>query len=275
MERRAVRVIVGGVEVDVPFGAFAVGDSMVFDGTSFVGSSYLTPAIILGSKLKLDLNADVGVVLGTGTAVASWADQSGNANNVAQGTVGARPTQILNAFDGHASIAFSGTQWIGALTFTGVAAGDTPHLYTIAVDTNGASNEAFISLASSATLNADGMYISMAGGSTYTVAFRSALVVTAYGSRALGFSAPALFESRSDAGAQVLAINGIDRATAAASGGLSTTINRVVIGQHVDGTQPFIGQQLRHVLVNPAPTATQHALLMSYFKQQYPSLGLP
>lgn len=57
------------------------------------------PASILGASLKLDLDGDLGITLGTG--VSAWADQSGSGNNVAQGTGSLQFGYLTAQVNGH------------------------------------------------------------------------------------------------------------------------------------------------------------------------------
>lgn len=59
------------------------------EGWSVPATQFAPPMI---SGMVLWLRADQGITLGTGSQVATWADQSGHGNNVTQATATARPT---------------------------------------------------------------------------------------------------------------------------------------------------------------------------------------
>lgn len=59
----------------------------------------VTPATIFGSALSQWFQHDLGIIYGTPPAIATVTDQSGNANNATQGTVGNRPTTVATGID--------------------------------------------------------------------------------------------------------------------------------------------------------------------------------
>lgn len=67
----------------------------------------LDPRSIPG--LALYLRADRGITLDASGNVETWADQSGNGNNVTQATAAQRPSYVSGAFGGKAGVAFDGT----------------------------------------------------------------------------------------------------------------------------------------------------------------------
>jgi hypothetical protein len=69
-----------------------------------VDASAFSPLSI--SNILLWLRADLGVTLTTGK-VSTWADQSGQGNDVTQGTAGNRPTVTANSQNGQPGITFA------------------------------------------------------------------------------------------------------------------------------------------------------------------------
>jgi hypothetical protein len=240
--------------------------------------SSFTPQTILGTKLKLDLNSDVGIILGTGTRVSTWVDSSGSGNSCAQGTLATQPTRVLNVLDGHAAIRHSGVQYLEGLSFSGVAAGDKPRLYSVASWLgSGSFTGAILVLAGSATVNS-GTYLTHYALTINAVANRSGSARVAQASSLTGQSSvPALFDGRNDSTDVVIRVNEVDLVSVGAtSAGLTSTIDRYYVGVLEDkATQLLTGQTFRNLVVNPAPTAGEHADLIRYFKLAYPSLGLP
>src|ERR1700733_5386214 len=66
----------------------------------------LAPNLVTSATLKLWLKADAGCLNGSGgpcvngDGVATWQDQSGNANNATQGSSGNRPVFASSGFNG-------------------------------------------------------------------------------------------------------------------------------------------------------------------------------
>lgn len=83
----------------------------------------VTPLTIFGS-LAWWYRADLGVTIGTG--VSAWADQSGNAVNMAQGTGAAQPTLIASAVNGQPAVRFDGIAQFMSAAWARVAPGTTP-----------------------------------------------------------------------------------------------------------------------------------------------------
>lgn len=82
------------------------------------GGAPITPTSFAGLQLWLD--GDAGCINGSGgacangDAVATWGDQSGNANNASQATSARRPTYATNQVNGHNCVSFASasTQWL-------------------------------------------------------------------------------------------------------------------------------------------------------------------
>ena len=70
------------------------------------GAAAWTPASIAGLQLWLDAAQIAG--LSDGDAVSTWADASGNANDVTQGTASSRPTYQTNELNGKPCVRFDG-----------------------------------------------------------------------------------------------------------------------------------------------------------------------
>lgn len=245
------------------------------------GSPYLDRKVnylnaILGRKLVLDLNADFGITIATGVSI--WKDQSGRANHTGQATGGTQPTRALSVLDGHAAVQFNGSQFLEALTFNGIAAGDFPRTYVVGSWAGSTSyTGCLVSLAASSALNS-GTYITHSANQLTGAAKRGAVAVgTANATSLVGQSSvPALFDVRNDPTNLVISQNNADAATIAADpAGLTSTINRYYLGVLENkATHLLTGQILRCFVVNPAPTANQHNEIIAYLKRVYPSLGL-
>lgn len=68
-----------------------------------------TTASLPSGGLKLWLKADAGVTVSTGSYLASWQDQSGNANHAAQATAASQPTVVPDEADGFPVVRFDGS----------------------------------------------------------------------------------------------------------------------------------------------------------------------
>jgi hypothetical protein len=64
-----------------------------------------TPASL--TNLKLWVKSDTGITL-VGSKVSAWADQSGNGNNLTQGTDANRPTFVSSQLNGYGTVQFDG-----------------------------------------------------------------------------------------------------------------------------------------------------------------------
>jgi hypothetical protein len=256
MERRAVRVIVGGVEVDVPFGAFAIGDTMMFDGTQFLGSSYYaSPATILGALYQTDIDAaDSGVVLAAGK-VASVPNRGLDGAAAVQATAGFRPTYGATAFNGGPGMTFDGTDDALGVTFaTPIPVGRRPYMW--AVFGNVTNAQSLVSLESATTVCI--LYMST-GTRIYESPGTGALTGTLpAGSLHMyegGFSTPALV---TDGGNPTIGI----------AGGASVAIANLFLAAY-QGTSQFGGLTIRRVIVaSDEPSAAQKTAMRAYFRAQ-------
>jgi len=90
--------------------------------------------------IALWLRADLGITLATG--VSSWADQSGNGNNVTQATGSKQPTLVASDgnFGGQASLSFLGSssQFLASATW-GTSLGSPSTWYVVARTTTAAT----------------------------------------------------------------------------------------------------------------------------------------
>lgn len=73
--------------------------------TTYYSGSTFSPSDISG--LKIWLKAD-SLVLSNNDPVTTWADSSGNSNDVTQGSAGAKPTYKTNIHNGKPSLSFDG-----------------------------------------------------------------------------------------------------------------------------------------------------------------------
>lgn len=243
----------------------------------FFASPMVTPSSILGGKLKLDLDAD-RVQLGIGTRVTTWPDQSTSDNAPSQATMAAQPTQVQSVLDGHAALRFTGSHWLrrAAGAFAGFAAGDAPRMYVVA---SAADQCVTCSIGTSAVAN-NGMYINRYNTNWATLAAVGSANYAWSSAPAVTNGAMALIDGRINAGNTVtVAINGTDRGTVAGSAapaGLRAAVDRLYVGTLEDEvSQRLTGDIVRIVIANPAPSSPEHDSLLAFFKQSYPSLGIP
>lgn len=69
------------------------------DRRAIARASAVTPLSIFGANLSQWFQHNLGILYGTPPAIATVSDQSGNANNGTQGTVGNRPTTVATGID--------------------------------------------------------------------------------------------------------------------------------------------------------------------------------
>lgn len=227
---------------------------------------------INGSQLKLDLDSDLGITIGTG--VSQWSDQSGTGNHLTQGTAGAQPAYVASVLDGHASVRTDAVNdCLNRInSFAGLAAGQFPYFYVVAASRAGVANYdgglwelALTSVSNQCASNfhtGTGLYArDVAADATYVDGTTGARLVTV----------------RFEAALVALDTQNVQRATvASAFGGLHTTPDDFTIGRIFSA---FFGAYdlFKVVIVNggAAPiSAAQHAANIGYFRQRYPSLGL-
>lgn len=231
---------------------------------------------LLGSALKLDLDSDnPGITIATGVDL--WPDQSGQGNDVTQGTGAAQPSLVANVFNGHRAVRFNGSQFLNRLSFAGVVAGDRPRLYCVCSFTgSGSYTGALFSLGNTAALN-QGTYLNHFTNNGGYLARRNGTFRYASGATQGGASSvPALYDGRNETSDVVFAVNNADVATAAvgAATGLDLTPDRISVGILEDlATQPLTGDLFRCLVVNPSTPAT-HATVLSYLRATYPSLPI-
>lgn len=68
-------------------------------GLLMASTTQVTPVTVFGALCAWSYARSRGITHGTGANVAAWADQSGNANNAAQGTDASRPTLTSDGLD--------------------------------------------------------------------------------------------------------------------------------------------------------------------------------
>ena len=96
MKSTKVRLLIGAL-----CGAFAL-----------VTASLPAQTLPVTAGLQLWLNADVGVTANGSGQVTGWADQSGQGNNAAQGTLANAPLLQAASLNGHATLRFNGSQYM-------------------------------------------------------------------------------------------------------------------------------------------------------------------
>lgn len=80
-------------------------------------SSLSYPPMLL-TGLKLWVRSDLGITL-NGSDVSSWADQSGNGNDLVMASASEQPGYLTNQLNGHAVVEFDGIdEWLATATFS-------------------------------------------------------------------------------------------------------------------------------------------------------------
>lgn len=118
----------------VPSGSAYQPEKHLFDVGGFSPKSI--------SNLVLWLRADLGTNTTTGgAAVTSWADQSGNGNNAAQGTAANQPTYVTNSANGRPGVHFDGVNDFMAGAVGGAVTREPFSIYAISKMTAGQANQ--------------------------------------------------------------------------------------------------------------------------------------
>jgi len=234
-----------------------------------VGPAAWTPAE-LGSKLVLDLNSDLGITIGTG--VSQWSDQSTYGNHMTQAVAASQMAYVPSALDGHAVLRADGVDdfLTRDATFTGLAAGDKPYIYTVYDPLYASGNYS----GNVWTLDATGVESTsqihelLHNAANMTLRRSTTLIAVAEG----GLT-PRLVTARWEAATFALDVNNVEIGSAAGVG-LATTPLYYRVGARFDGALRGNYDYAR-ILMVMAPTALEHTLVIAYLKAQYPSLGLP
>jgi hypothetical protein len=233
-----------------------------------------TPLTILGSAVKLWLRADLGITIGTG--VSAWADQSGNANDFAQGTGGSQPAFEAAGYSGLPSVLFDGVDDV--LSNTTLAATlpggtDTPFSLYIPVQFLAATGvHSALSAGNSGVANPYLQVNYKTTGTTWNVAKRDDAGV-AKASPALGVASfnRTLLELHHDGTTSaVLAINGVEQAAFDLDVGIAT-FNRLSLGALVRNTTTQFGNVRipEVVLCSAVSSAGDRTAMRAYFTR-YP-----
>lgn len=230
----------------------------------------------LGTKLVLDLDADVGVTA-VGGKVSQWNDQSSYANHVAQATGANQPTLVPNVFDGHAALRFDGNQWISRVPgFAGLPIGSVVRIYCIMChdDPHPATGVHILGLTEATQSTRQRIFNNSAH--FFDSANAPAATGVAHSASTTGFGGvPALIDCSDDLTTVRMFVNGVLGATATASpGATSRVLDRIAIGSTITFGAPMRGKIVRLIIVNN-PTAAEHTYIMSVLKSRYPSLALP
>jgi hypothetical protein len=235
-----------------------------------------TLAQINGASLVYDLNSDVGVTSAAGL-VSAWADSSGHSpsGGVTQATSGQQPLVIANALDGHAAIRFDGVDDCldNASGIVGIPAGAVPYVYCVWAPK------------STSPLYLANVYSFGNGGGTqvhnislwhYTDGSLNATVDSATAGLAVEAGSSARVNTvRLTAAALQFDLANVQVGTVAPTAvGVQNAQTQVRIGKRWDNAFPANIDVLRLAVVNPPPSAAQHAANMEYFRRTYPSAGL-
>lgn len=95
-----------------------------------------TIAAAAGAGVSWIVRADLDVILGSGSAVSAWGDQSANAAHFTQATAGFQPTFVASAVNGQPAIQFDGVDDVLTNTCARAAPGTTPYFLWIIAQQN-------------------------------------------------------------------------------------------------------------------------------------------
>lgn len=234
-----------------------------------------TPPIINDPRLALHLESDFGVTV-VGGKVSEWASRAGWRNTVVQANDANRPTLVPNVLNGKPAIRFSGGQWLQSLAQLGVNAGDYPRLYVLfsSVAPTGTFNATLVDYEyGSPVPNTLAFDLTHYGNNAYwnvmRSSFQQSIVPTAAGSN----NVPALYDGRNGANTIALAVNGIEIASSAASGGLANTPDRMYVGRYFNGAYALAGD-IFQIIVLTNPTPEMHQFVLDYLANKYPSVPI-
>ena len=108
----------------------------------------------------LDFEADTGVTLGAGNAVATWADDAGGNDLTASGD----PQLVPNSLNGHPTIAFDGVDdFLDRANPTGLPSGDSDRAAFVVVRFNAAANGGGIGYGDGANLELFSLAVELDG----------------------------------------------------------------------------------------------------------------
>lgn len=228
---------------------------------------------ILGSKYALDLCSDVVAV--SGSQVSSITDLTGRGNSPSQSTGSKRPTTQAGMLDGHASVRSDGGDDVMRVsgTLTGFVAGDRPFYYTV-LDPRSAS----------ATYTQDFIYYDTDGAAT-SVSRTQELLHNTTNLQFRPNTSAGCSVLNSDLGPQLwvvrylpdntvrLDVNNVEVASAASTGLQLTALWLSLFDRLPAPSVPSACDFYRHLVVNPAPNASQHRDVLTFLKRTYPSLA--
>lgn len=234
-----------------------------------------TPRSISG--LKLDLNAAIGITLAS-TKVSTWADQSGNGNDVTQATDANRPTFNATGFNGKACVTF------GALTTTALV-NTTANLVA-----SGTARDVFIVAAPTSIAAVQGALAFRLGGNTFECLAAGSLAGVTYyfsdGVNAYNVQQPEYksgvtkFEWNAAAFGPAVPVNYLADKVQYGDVGSNffsrsdTGTTGFIIGNRANLLQPFIGDIARVLVYDSVLSAGNRAAVMTYLANQYPSSHL-
>jgi hypothetical protein len=234
-----------------------------------------TPAIILGAKRILELDSDVGPVIGSGSRVTNWVDQSALGNSPSQPTAGKQPLQVAGVLDGHAAIRTDGSDDSLRLagTFSGLAIGDRPYIYCVSKPRAGSVpyNDTLICLDTDGAASATS-HLTLLFHTVSNIRAQSNSPFVSVGETSLSAR---LLTARFEASTLELDLNNVTLGTVAMSGMAALTPIWLTLGDRVQGVSvPGATDYFRIVFANPAPSASQHARMLAYLRAKYPSCGI-
>ena len=235
---------------------------------------------VLGSKLKMDFNSDIGLQFGTGSNVNTWLDQSGNSFNLTQATTTQQPVAVPSVSDGHTAIRFDGSNdFLHCSGLTGFTSGSAAY-YIVWADRQGIASYQ----ATMFDFSIDGT--SANRGQTYLHnsnyhSFRNLTSQTAGDYVEIQYidnnvnTDVRLWAMRFTGSAFTAEVNGVQVQSVTHSGQTLVAIPTAVrVGQLIPSGLPMKGDVYRLICCNPGPSASEHTALMNYFKRQFPSAGI-
>jgi hypothetical protein len=246
----------------------------LFTPPAFIKTGSFTPASF-GSDLKLWLTADAGVTDAGGGAVSSWADQSGNGNDVTQGTSARRPTYSATGYNSSypgITFATASTQYLAksAASISGAAISFFLVMTHTSSDPGDSGMVSVVGAGEAVDYNNDSSFVwgdSFGGGANHNKLYYnngpvwdSPDLVTDGANHRIGL----VFDG---AEAKLYVNNGSAAASGAATGTIGDTAMDIGIGGRPwnAGAPGFDGTLAEVVVVTRALDATERTSLDNYF----------
>jgi hypothetical protein len=200
------------------------------------GAPTSAPAVPPGTPL-LWLRADLGITLNVGN-VSAWADQSGNALDMAQATAANQPLYVASWKNGKPALTFDGTNDVLSRATAFFTAGQALTIFVVGASTNdpdvvdiGSNMKAWWGLQS--VSGADAWFITRFNGASRTVAWTGGAGPTISGNFGIGTNPAYLcWSTDGSGGAAVLTFraNGVAKTASAGLGDTTNTSLNMYVG---------------------------------------------